>query len=102
MPMRRATNTPATIHAVFSGRAVAPVAAPVAAPDAGPGVPALAGPAGAPHRWQKRAWGESSAWQDRQLRPPSGAAHSLQKRPVPAVPQAGRVCVGDWAVTAAK
>jgi hypothetical protein len=67
---------PATIHGVRA-LPLAPVS------DAAPAV----APTGAPQRWQKRAWAESSAWQWAQLRGPAGAPQLLQKRPVTAAPQ---------------
>jgi hypothetical protein len=44
-------------------------------------------PAGVPQRWQKRACGESSAWQLAQLRGPVAAPQLEQKRPLTGAPQ---------------
>jgi hypothetical protein len=46
---------------------------------------------GCPQRWQKRAWGESSAWQWGHARRARLAPHALQNLPVPGVPQAGQL-----------
>ena len=80
MAKRASTSIPAMVQAVFSDRAPGPAAA-GAVPPAG---------AAAPHRWQKRACADSSAWQARQVRVPSEAPQVLQKLPVPGVPQAGQ------------
>ena len=55
-------------------------------------------PTGRPHRWQKRACGESSARQPAQLRGIRLAPQALQKLPAPAAPQDGQVSVGVEAV----
>jgi hypothetical protein len=56
-------------------------------------------PTGRPHRWQKRARAERSAWQASQVRAVRLAPQALQKLPVAGVPQAGQG-VGDDAVMA--
>src|SRR6266849_1846231 len=74
----RTASPPATIQAVCSDLAAVPPAA--AAP----------GPAGWPHRWQKRARLESSAEQAAQRRGPRTAPHRAQKVPDASAPQAGQ------------
>jgi hypothetical protein len=64
---------PATIHAFRSER------------------DAAAAPAGWPQRWQKRARGDSSAWQLEQVRRPKLAPQALQKFPDAWTPHAGQV-----------
>jgi hypothetical protein len=77
------TSSPAIVHAVVSERAPGTRGAEPGPPDPPPG-------AAVPHRWQKRACAESSAWHVRQVRAPTGAPQVLQKLPVPGVPQAGQ------------
>jgi hypothetical protein len=48
-----------------------------------------------PQRWQKRASGDSSAWQASQDCAVSRVPHALQKLPVPEVPQLGQVPKGE-------
>ncbi len=72
------TVPPATIQAVRS-RAAVPAGL---ASAEGSG-------AGCPHRWQNRAWAESRAWQEAQVRAARLAPQALQKLPVAGVPQAG-------------
>jgi hypothetical protein len=50
--------------------------------------------AGAPHRWQNRAWGESSARQAVQDRPVRLAPQALQKFPEAGLPQEEQVVEG--------
>jgi hypothetical protein len=50
---------------------------------------------GVPHRWQNRAWGESSAQQAVQARSVRLAPQALQKLPDAAEPQDGQVVVGE-------
>src|SRR5215208_1553619 len=77
-PTSSRQSAPATIHARRS--------------DGGmEGAPPLTG---CPHRWQKRAWGDSSARQAAQARGVRLAPHELQKFPLPAVPQEGQVMAG--------
>jgi hypothetical protein len=51
-------------------------------------------PADRPQRWQKRAWGDSSAWHAWQDCAVSRVPHALQKLPIPEVPQLGQVVEG--------
>jgi len=74
-PTSRRQSAPATIHAFRSDAVVA-------------GAPLLTG---WPHRWQKRAWGDSSARQAAQARAMRLAPHELQKFPLAAVPHEGQV-----------
>jgi hypothetical protein len=71
-PTNKRQSAPATIHAFRS--------------DA-PGPLLLTG---WPHRWQKRAWGDSSARQAAQARAMRLAPHELQKFPLAAVPHEGQ------------
>ena len=55
------------------------------------GAPVFEGPpTGVPHRWQKRAWGDSSARQDTQDRAVRPAPQALQKFPAELAPQTGQ------------
>jgi hypothetical protein len=59
--------------------------------DFAPAEVAATCPTGLPQRWQKRAWGESSAWQWLHTRRARLAPHPLQKLPVAGVPQAAQI-----------
>src|SRR5688572_6213235 len=79
-PTRPRESAPAKIHAVRSDPPP-----PGAGPAAG-AVPAT----GRPQRWQKRAWGESSARQPSHWRGTRLAPQVLQNRPAAGLPQTGQ------------
>jgi len=77
-PTSSTQSAPATIHALRS--------------DGGTAWPLPL--TGCPHRWQKRAWGDSSARHAAQARGVRLPPHELQKFPLAALPQEGHVMAG--------